>query len=383
MTWIVPWIISHCCFSRHRHRVYDMRQHSETGVIAHEEDDMDRLLVDRDFIKYVATLERSGSHWDNISSRLGSVLLIGPQWTMYTTEQGKMLQFATNCQDVWTRDVHPLVIDAWYSMGLPTLGITPQVEAISQPMPVTSGLIAQFNLTISEQDLEKCIAKGGSIRFMVIPEMAGYLPAAADAGSVTVYEALLIGRRLVHVLTLLHRNGVIHRNISPDSVWVRGIAEVQLIDFSRAGIGSYEGFGDELFGMSPWELENPARVRTRRDDVWRALRVVAILMHGKRFEEYERFVLEQHGMEYFNWWKFSGDIFAIPVSNPIVQAAVRPARTDIISPYPYIMRGFRKIMQAIACIDSNQQIGDYQKIIDSFDNHILPYVVHETRGASK
>jgi len=248
---------------------------------------------------------------------------------------------------------------------------------------VTSGLISQFNLTISEQDLEKCIAKGGSIRFMVIPEMAGYLPAAADAGSVTVYEALLIGRRLVHVLTLLHRNGVIHRNISPDSVWVRGIAEVQLIDFSRAGIGSYEGFGDELFGMSPWELENPARVRTRRDDVWRALRVVAILMHGKRFEEYERFVLEQHGMEYFNWWKFSGDIFAIPVSNPIVQAAVRPARTDIISPYPYIMRGFRKIMQAIACIDSNQQIGDYQKIIDSFDNHILPYVVHETRGASK
>jgi serine/threonine protein kinase len=302
---------------------------------------------------------------------------------MFTTQQGNMLRFATNCQDVWTRELHPLVVDAWFMSQLSTLGITPLVESISSPMAVTTELVAQFNLTMSEQEMGKCIAKGGSIRFMMTPAMSGYLSAAVYAGSVTVYESLLIGRRLVYVLTLLHRTGITHRNVRPESVWFRGTAEVQLIDFSRAGIGSHEEFGDDVFVMSPWELENPTHVRTRRDDLWRALRVIAMLMHGKRFEEYERFVLEQHGMEYLNWWKFSGDIFAIPNSNPLAEAAVRPAQGDIHSPYRYIMRGFRRVMQAVACIDSNRESGNYQEIIDSFDNHILPYVAHETRVADK
>lgn len=73
-------------------------------------------------------------------------------------------------------------------------------------------------------------------------------------GRITVSQALGIMRPVIRALGGVHRQGVVHRDISPDNIMITYDNKVKLIDFGAARLyGDYNSFKVQKLGYSPIE----------------------------------------------------------------------------------------------------------------------------------
>ena len=294
-----------------------MRPHSDTQIIYAREDGVENLLRDGDFLEFTQQQDHSDSILFNMTLRLASwsPYLITSQWSLYTT-RSKLVRIATDCHDVRRPELHPILVDAWFTSKLSSLGIVPKIDLVSPAIALDRSIFEQFNITMSDSEFESCKARRGSLRFLVAESLPRFVPVSL-VGKLTVRQALNVGRRIISVLALVHKRGFVHGNIRPETVWINEDGEVKLIDFSRAAGNSGENFALDIYSMSPWQIENPLEEPTIRDDLWRGWRLIAILMHGTHLEEYEKNFANERGSMGLMWWKNVGGIFRLPNSDPI------------------------------------------------------------------
>ena len=314
MGWLVGWfgaVLCFCCRRDVRERVRP--DSSETQMIYTREDRVENLLNDTNFLNF------ANQQYYPISRPLpeGRPFLSTPRWTLYTASTNEVIRIDTNCDDVRQSELHPIVIDAWVASELAPLGITIHINFVSPAFRLDRSTVAQTRL--SEDQFVACAARGGTVRFSIgeglVPD---YVPVSQAAGKVTVRKSLVVGQSLFKALAMVHSRGFIHGNIRPETVWIDGYGRVKLIDFSRAISTSFTDYtGEDVYSMSPWQLENPFALPSIRDDFWRGFRLVAILMHGVKYLEMEESLVREGDVVALIWWKRLGHFFNLPTSNPI------------------------------------------------------------------
>ena len=171
---MVSLMVSACCFCRRRAVHEPVRPHAETQIIYDGEDTGDNLLRDPEYVSFANRQHGLDLNFVKMTLRWvrSSPRLVTPRWTLFTT-LNKMVRVATDCHDVKRPELHPIVLDAWFSLKLSTLGITPRIEILSPPIMLDRSLVAKFNLTMSESLIDECRSRQGSLRFLITESLAG------------------------------------------------------------------------------------------------------------------------------------------------------------------------------------------------------------------
>ncbi len=94
------------------------------------------------------------------------------------------------------------------------------------------------------------------IHFIAMEFVEGRTLRAMMSGAVKLREILSIVAQVAEALSAAHQAGIIHRDIKPDNIMVRGDGYVKVLDFGLAKLAEAESPGG--FGQAP-------RTRRRRN----------------------------------------------------------------------------------------------------------------------
>ena len=215
------------------------------------------------------------------------------------SEYKYIVKYQHNCGDGY--GVHPLARDFIYThIAAKFGGITKQPLYVSPPveLPEASGKTKKVEFDgWTDDTYARC--KGATIRLSVQERGGDSMKSFREKSPVTLVQAMKFGRQLIGLLVKLHSIGISHGDIHPGNVVFsemtgRDLGEdpIALIDFGMAKyyveeMGEYRKKNEignrALVLLSPWELNK--RRATRRDDVYRAIELVAFLLRGKEFSD--------------------------------------------------------------------------------------------------
>ena len=228
-----------------------------------------------------------------------------------------------------SRRAHPLLVDFWLASAAAESGasVIPSFISPAALMPWQWSRKTDF----SHKSSTDCRVTGGLVRFMVMERVAHCLdelskpPVPPGVGYVSPPEAIRIGIKLINALSRIHQTGVIHGDVIFGNVCFdrKDPSTMKLIDF---GLGSFvDSESDEEIngrlswvhaGFTPWQLEGKGYAR--RDDVYKAVFIVANLMLGGAMEEQLSALLEMDDTgEAFLAWKKKPLLFESPTFDPI------------------------------------------------------------------
>ena len=192
--------------------------------------------------------------------------------------------------------VHPLLIDFWFLKIVEPFGISPKPLAVSPPAAMVHVRSWKGNFGASKEDLAVSVSDSATIRYSVMERVGESLQNHMEAHPdkrLSLRKSLLIGIEIIKLLRKLHEEvGIVHGDIHAGNVCFRSNAndtDLVLIDYGRAFfIADHEAdesvrpsgsWNHALF--TPWELDGffPGR----RDDVFRAMLVIATLINGAGF----------------------------------------------------------------------------------------------------
>ena len=141
--------------------------------------------------------------------------------------------------------------------------------------------------------LDDDVAEDGSV-FLVMELLEGETAAARAerlGGRLPVHEAAFIGEAVAEVLAAAHANGVIHRDIKPDNVFITNEGRVVVLDFGIARVADASGISDAgtrtgtMMGtpafMPPEQARGRANEMDATSDVWALGSTLFWLLSGR------------------------------------------------------------------------------------------------------
>ena len=234
-----------------------------------------------------------------------------------------IIKYRSDCDK--TRKVHPLLVDSWYASKAANLGVAISPVFVSPGTSLEGSNSHKIGFGMTEEEMRRCTRIGGRVRYGLWNRLEGGVSAAdldVRAGTVEFREAIVIFRELILSLEKIHTAGFVHGDIRSRHVLVtRNPITVRLIDFSAAQFVptlrahdpvqpmGYRGDPE----MSPWEIRG--YTYGPRDDVYRAVRMLAVLLNKKSvYSEHETKVTKR-GITAILDWKLKSNIFIVPGSD--------------------------------------------------------------------
>ena len=174
-------------------------------------------------------------------------------------------------------------------------------------------------------------------------------------------QVLEIGKNMMRALKHLHRAGIVHGDLREEHVLVDDQLAVRFVDFSSSANNKKS---TEWSFKSPWEIHGDKY--TARDDVFRAIRIMASIMNGhESYIDHEKTIYKTSGIAGLLRWKLDTNFFFVPgTTDPIARAVGQTDKPRI--------RGMNRVLQflvsVISRMDENSSDIPYDEIILSLTN---------------
>ena len=237
---------------------------------------------------------------------------------------GEVMKYQGNCDALDQVDaVHPLQIDYGFGLLASAAGVAAAPTFLSPGARIDSQLHSrklQFDLFIANRPTEQRVraecARRGVVRYMIVERVVSCLGERTRA-PVPPAEAVRIGIEVIQLLQRLHAAGVVHGDLHAGNICRRRAAPnpLTLIDFGFASFVAAEtddfrpGAGNLTWvhrSLTPWQLEGHRFVR--RDDVYKAVYMVARLIGGPALDQYSHSLIGPALLA----WKTRGPLFPWP-----------------------------------------------------------------------
>ena len=319
--------------------------------------------------------------WPNGTLSLGPVVYAGHESTIFSeaSDPNILIKYQTDCDEVISNAAHPLLRDYWYGQAAYRIGVAPQPLFISPPTLLVKDAYKVRNMKSSDSEKEACISRFGSVRFMVMERRVAaislfrFTRSVYDGGKLPFSVAMQTGIRLIEILRDLHQGArVVHGDVYANNLLVEGrgdvIQKILLIDYGRARANIPARSKTAVNKRGHWS--DPARSHwqimgyewSARDDVYNALRTVAVLMNDHDYNIHELRLKEIHWPDALIAWRKSGFIFATPGRNDVID------RLPMISTAnkKVIRNSLQKILDSVRSLVDVDDVPDYDFIIEEF-----------------
>ena len=207
---------------------------------------------------------------------------------------GTLMWYFNDCFGNMLSPVHPATVafDAYYALAKSNMSLHPLW--LSEPVPLPATRTSKTDFALSEDQYQKCVSMGAQVRYLMVSFTTATHPSLripvenyAASRSFNFTEAMSIGAAVVSVLKELHSMNITHRNLNRKEFSLHknsgentAVLSIQGLEFSSIG-----GYRDrESVWRSPWEMAHPSHPYTKRDDVYRAIEMVAALLIGEDLE---------------------------------------------------------------------------------------------------
>ena len=271
---------------------------------------------------------------------LGKVLYRGAYSTLFVPDEfpDLVIKYQVQCSRL-NEEIHPLLRDAWYANDAAAHGISPTIHFVSPPAAPCLSQTGKCAFTIGQYDWEYCHRRRGALRYMILDRSKGLSlhsyrinRLGAYGGAMSVADAMMIGYTLIGILKKLHLEvGIVHGDIHSPNILIERSSNstnataynLKLIDFGYAfpypklplpdvPVTPAQYWYHELF--TQWQIDGYAW--SARDDVLKAIQVVAHLMHPFEYFEMEK-KMRDAGVGALEDWKCHKNWFVTERRDPV------------------------------------------------------------------
>ena len=351
--------------------------------------------LSEDFIRRLVAQESEDTHYKSSAPDLNQTKILWPSHGMLNLSaavyrgyesvifrvEGSdelLVKFQADCDEIG-RFVNPLLNDYWF--GKQAVGTGPGVFFLSAPSPMYQSVITSY-FTMKSDDLETCVKQGGSVRFMVlavIPDAMDlrYLREQFPSHAVPFARAMEIGIKLIRELRRLHLTAkVVHGDIHLGNILYDSRRNLHIIDFGRSRSNEFRFSNEPLHkygrwyhqGFSHWQIEGFEW--SMRDDVFNAIRSIAIMINRDEYLMFEQRLASQWGLME---WKKNGFIFTLPKTE--IERLVSPLVVDPISSLPVsesrrkeIRNALQRVLDSVRSLQDINQVPFYDNIIRDLES---------------
>ena len=239
---------------------------------------------------------------------LGEILARSQESVVYTVvgRDDILIKYQANCFEAMEENgpnVHPLLVETWFGRKAGARRIGPMIHFVSPPSRLCEINAGKCAFDMDEEDFGECKANPRAfLRYMIVQRVYGQtlydFKNQFPDGIVPFPDAIKIGHTLIQFLDALHNlSGVVHGDIHLGNIMISStngtVGSMKLIDFGRSfeNVTQPEGRirepGWSLHStLTAWEMDGFAYAR--RDDVARAIYVIAELIQPANFTAAER-----------------------------------------------------------------------------------------------
>ena len=226
---------------------------------------------------------------------------------------------------------HFALSEYWFGSAASAVRVAANYHFVSPPVPFPArGLF----LEVTAEETARCRSANAAVRFVLFHKPMGEslraFLARSPRGRLDPVFALKLGRALMESIKALHTAGVVHGSIRLEDVYIDAARNhsVRLSGFLpqrvawlnkttgksliRESPATLDAFLDATAHLqSPWELlEGPAHHFSVRDDVYRVVQLISIMLNGLELDTQ----LERIGSE--------GNLAEYKLMNPVLLASV-------------------------------------------------------------
>ena len=246
---------------------------------------------------------------------------------LYETRDGMYLKYELNCDAVKSGAMHPLVREYVVQREISDLNISMEILYLSNAMKFELPLTPKTDVSLSPEKLVECAKHPlSSVRLLVMKKGGQTLDEIAfkNRFGIPVKRALDYTIQLLKLIEALHSRDIVHGDIHPGNIVTLSDGTLRLIDFGKSFFSSdFEGHKEIIYNplsfvhclLSPYNLQG-SRFGFR-DDLYKALHVLAVLMMGDSFSEYCSRLAASADPVAFLKFKNEGFYFTRPRACPI------------------------------------------------------------------
>jgi hypothetical protein len=306
-----------------------------------------------------------------------TVFLATPVGSLYSSTYPYIIKYEWNCDSVGSL-VHPLISDFKYGLEASKFGISSRPIFLSPPAIYEGRWTRKTQFSMPEDDRTACIKQGrANLRFLLV-ERLEYITLEEfrdtfDDKVLDIYTAMSVGIGLIQTLERLHAQNIVHGDIHSGNVLgkmgnARRVPDLKLIDFGRS-FRSIENpdkcpifplFTHYSYWYTHWQMEGYCW--GKRDDVYKAIQVIAMLMNDKDESwSFEEDLMNTDAIDLLDWKKY-GFWFIVPGS---ARNSFDKLGEKVDGHVKFLMR---ENLEKILSLVRNLQIGDpipYSQIVDS------------------
>lgn len=281
-----------------------------------------------------------------------------------------VIKYQTDCIQEPNTYIHPILREFWFLQEVESLGISPKPLAVSPPANHPDHSISKCRFRTRSWRL--CHSKSAVIRYAIMERVGPSLHSHLSGGKRFSFRlAIECAIQIINLLKTLHLEArVVHGDIHPGNICVAAEHPPRLLLIDYGSSHHIDDYPDDerirpdrtwnhaLF--SPWEI---AGFRPGpRDDVYKALLVVAFLFNGTAYYEYLRSL--ENNLEESIHLKLNGNIFlAYPHNNPLDDAFGTNPLTKA-----RIAKILLNILDSVRALHSGRDMPDHDSIIHQFES---------------
>jgi hypothetical protein len=342
-----------------------------------------QLVQDTSNLEFTPDLTTDTETWPNGTVALGPSIYYGEESAIYMTQDNTrlLIKYQTDCDELATRSLHPLLRDFWYGRSAARAGVSPEPMFLSPPTLMRRDLFKVRGMKSTATEKDRCIERRGSVRFMVMERrshaMNLYRFGQRFIGNALPFSiAMQAGITLIEKLRDLHQVArVVHGDIHAGNIMVEVSGErvdrMWIIDYGRARANiparsktpvNSRGHWTHAV-LSHWQILGYEW--SARDDVFNALRTIAWVMHDESYNTFERRLSFPRGTDRLIEWRQSGFIFTIPSEEedlidrlPLISISQKTAIRDSL----------QRILDSVRSLTDVDDIPDYDLIIAELIN---------------
>jgi len=302
--------------------------------------------------------------------------------------KGYIIKYELNCHDVGA-GVHPLVSDYHFGVEAFRLGLGPRPVYISPPAIFNGERTRKTDFDMDHEELKECLDGSANLRYLVVEKINGKtfhrVHIQSPEGQMDMKQALGMGAFLISALERLHASNIIHGDIHAGNVMVESndagggvlmsqddegkIHGLKLIDFGRARLSRGRRLTDQTTPVngideyfhhmySHWIMDGYEW--EKRDDVFRAIQVIATMMNfHESYYGFERGLMTHSRVRLMDW-KRKGFIFEIPNGPPSRNPFARLTGTEKTK--SLIRKDLRTVLSLVRKLDISSPI-PYDRIV--------------------
>lgn len=234
------------------------------------------------------------------------------------------IKYQSDCGE--RRSMHPLTREYWFLKYLEDLDVSPKVYSLSQSVVRSQTSTAKTSSLEMMADKGACMKSPDKAQFRyLIMERVGeslhsYLKRPYLGGKVSVKRAFELGIEMMALLEKVHSRGVVHGDIFQRNVCFKD-DKLVLIDFGRAMLVHHAPplarVDSEIYLFPLFSLWEMLGYRASfRDDVFRVLQLMAVLMNGSKYVDamdlLSEIPIDSQGRQPLLVYKAAGFIFELP-----------------------------------------------------------------------